>query len=507
MTIMGIDIGTSGCKASIVREDGAIIASGYQEYSPIATTDGGQEMPSRKIWELTKCVIKEALASYPERDIKAICVSSFGESVTPIGENGEILWNAMLYTDARGGLESNWLESKIDRDRFYALTGYYPDKMFTLSRLIWLKKHKPEIYRAAKVFLPFNSLILYLLGAKPHIEYTLASTTTAFDIINKEWSSYLLDAAEIDGEKLPPIVAPGEVVGTLSSAAASEFGLKPSILLVSGGHDQQCVSLGSGTFLPGIALDGLGSVEAVGLVSDKLVDSKLLAMHNFSIEPHIPPNTYSFFACTTTAGSAYKWCRDCLCKDIKVAARLNQRNPYSIMDAMMPEAPTDLFFLPYLAGAGTPYNDNHAPCVLMGMNLNTRRGDIVKAVLEGICYEITLNVNLLQSIGLTFKELRAVGGLATSPKFLQIKADIMGCDITTLCSNEAGTLGAAMLAGRACGMFQSLEDASDRIVKIADVIHFNPSVHAIYQEKFSRYQEIYPALKQNTKLKEALRSE
>ncbi|WP_294148420.1 L-fuculokinase [uncultured Clostridium sp.] len=492
MAVIGVDIGTSGCKASAVGADGEILAGAYREYTPKATSDGGQELDSRQVMKDAMEVLRETAVRCGGEKIEAISVSSLGESVVPLSRTGEILADAIIYSDSRGEDVEKELAGRVDRERFFEKTGYDPSRVSSVCRIMWLKKHKPEIYRQASFFLPMNSLLLFLLGAKPHIDYTLASTTEMFDIWEKKWDREILKAARLPEILLPPAVEPGTVVGTIQDGTAGRLGLPRGVLLVAGGHDQQCVSLGAGVIRDGDVLDGMGSVEAVGAVAGRPPDLRLLAKYNLSVEPHVIPGKYSIYGCTMTAGRAVKWFRDCFCQDLVLAAVQERKDVYDLMFDMVPREQNNVIWIPYFSGAGTPFNDPEAKSILLGADLKTGRGELFAALLEGIAFELQLNLECLEAAGVTLGEIHAVGGLAKNERYLRMKADLMGRDIVTLSSNEAGTLGAAILAMKAAGGCRTMEEAADVMVKVKKRIRSEPDHFSYYQDKYDRYKENHP---------------
>lgn len=492
MTTIGVDIGTSGCKASVVRADGTVLAGAYREYTPKATPDGGQELDSRLVLEQARQVIRESVEKCPGETISALSVSSFGESMVPLGAGGEALSPVAVYSDTRGEDVEQDLRSRVDVPRFFEITGYEPSRVSSMCRMMWLKRRRPEVYQQSRLFLPFNALLLYQLGAEPHIDVTLASTTQGFDIWKRSWDLEILSAAEIDPNLLPPVAEPGTVVGVLKHTAAQELGLPDGILLVAGGHDQQCVSLGAGVVESGDVLDGLGSVEAIGVVTDQTLDMAALRHFCFSIEPHVVPGRYSVYGCTTTAGHAVKWFRDCLCPDFVSRARESGKDVYDLMFEAMAENSEGVLWVPYFSGAGTPFNVPDAGSLLIGASLHTNRGILLRALLEGIAFEAELNLECMRRAGLSLREICAVGGLAKSERYLQMKADLMGRDVVTMRSNEAGALGAAILAAQAQGAYPSLEEAARTMVKRRTCLRAREAEHRHYRALYERYLQVHP---------------
>ena len=466
MSLLGLDIGTSGCKATIIDKDGNCLGQAFQEYTLISSQPGWQELDPEQVWRSVKSVIAKSQINYRGDAIQAIGVSSFGEAVTAIGRDGQTLCNSMIYIDIRGQQEAKYLESCLNSQRVLNITGTTIQPMYSLCKIMWLKNNRPEIYRQTWKFLLFADFILFKLGAKPHTDYSLAARTMAFDIVKKQWSAEILDCAGIDIEKFGDPVQSGSPVGTIDAKTATLLNLPVGTLLVAGGHDQPCAALGAGAIKSGLAVDGLGTTECITPTFDRPILSDLMARNYFACVPHVIPDMYVTYAFTFTSGSVLKWYRDNFGKNyVEEATRLGV-NTYDLMIERASREPSSLFVLPHFAGAATPYMDTSAQGALIGLTINTKPTDIIKAILEGITFEIMVNAEHLDQAGISMDELRTVGGLAKSEPFLQLKADMMGKRITTLNESEAGTLGVAILAGTACGLFKSIEEGVSRMVRI-----------------------------------------
>jgi xylulokinase len=495
MSLLGIDIGTSGCKATVIDEDGNCLGQASREYSLISTQPGWQELDPEEVWTAVREVIRRAVASHSGDPVRAIGVSSFGEAVTAIDRNGNALCNSMIYIDARGKEEAAFLESRLGNAKILGITGTTALPMYSIAKIMWQKQHRPEQYRNTWKYLPFSAFILLKLGAAPHTDYSLAARTMAFDIIGKQWSPDILDAAGVEPDKFGEPVLAGTSVGNLSDAQADELGLPRNCLLVAGGHDQPCAALGAGVIHPGLAVDGLGTTECITPAFDRPILCESMSGNFFACVPHVVKDMYVTYAFTFTSGSMLKWYGDQFGQAWQEEAKRSDMNPYEHMISKATKKPSPVFVLPHFAGAATPYMDTQAQGAMIGLNINTTSEDIFKAVLEGITFEMMVNVERLAEAGVAVDELMTVGGLAKSEVFLQLKADMMGRKVSTLRISEAGTMGVAMLAGTAAGVYGNLGEAVARLVKKKREFCPDPVLHAHYQERFAIYRKIYPAVK------------
>lgn len=495
MSLLGLDIGTSGCKATIVDQNGNCLAQNFQEYPLISLQPGWQEIDPELVWQSAKSVMTKAAARVIADPVQAISVSSFGEAVTAVDRDGNALCNSMIYIDIRGAAEAEFLTTQLGHEKVLGITGTSIQPMYSICKIIWLKNNRPDIYRRTWKFMLFADFILFKLGARPHTDYSLAARTMAFDIVNKQWSLEILECAGIDIDKFGEPVQSGTPVGMISARQAVELCLPADVMLVAGGHDQPCAALGAGVIRSGLAVDGLGTTECITPAFDRPILSGAMAENYFACVPHVIPDMYVTYAFTFTSGSVLKWYRDNFGSAyIEEAARLGV-NVYDLMIDKAAPDPSSLFVLPHFAGAATPYMDTAAQGAMVGLTIDTKPADILKAIIEGITFEIMVNAERLDAAGVYMEELRTVGGLAKSAKFLQLKADMMGKRITTLNEPEAGTLGVAILAGTACGLFKSLDEAVTRLVRVKKTYDPDERLHEQYQARFAVYKRLYPAIR------------
>jgi xylulokinase len=497
MSVLGIDIGTSGCKASVVDAAGRILGQAYREYPLVSPGPGLEEIDPEVVWRSTKEVIGRAAAESARGDpVAAISVSSFGEAVVPLASYGLPLRNAILYIDRRGADEARFLEEGIGRAKVQAITGAPPHPMYSISKILWLKRNERDTYERTWKFLLMADYILFRLGASPRTDYSLAARTQAFDIVRKVWSPEILGYMGIDAEKLGDPVQAGTAVGELDNDLAGELGLPAGALLVAGGHDQPCAALGSGVTGPGVAVDGLGSTECATPAFDHPIMNEAMARGGFACVPHVVPGLYVTYAFTFTCGSILRWFRDTLAGGRQAEA---DRRGVDIFDLLIEEAagqPSPLLLLPHFAGAATPYMDPQAKGAIVGLGIETTGRDIIRAILEGVTFEMMLNLERLEEAGIKIEELRAAGGLSKSGTFLQLKSDMMGRPISALDVGEAGTLGVALLAGAACGLYPDARAGAKALVRTRQVFEPDMAAHAGYMERFEQYKRMYPAVKE-----------
>jgi xylulokinase len=496
VALMGLDIGTTGCKASIFDENGNLSSYAYKEYSIINNGPGHFEIDPEKVWEATKYVIAGAVKSNKGDKVTAISTSSLGESTVPIDVNGRVLYNSQLYMDTRGEEQCERLKTVIGLDKIMEYTGLHAHPMYTICKVMWFREKMPEIYKKVWKFMLFGDYILYKLGNVSVLDYSLASRTMAFNIIKKEWENSIFEAAEIDCKAFSKPVASGVVVGSISRTIANEVGLPEKVSLVTGGHDQICAAIGGGIIKPGLAIDNIGTTECIIPAFNKPFLNKSMLKNKFSCVPHAIDGMFATYAFNFTAGSLLKWYRDNfaaaeLAESLKIG-----ENVYSILDKKAWREPTNILVLPHFAGSGTPYMDTSARGAIFDLGFDVTPGKFYRAMLEGVNYEILYNIECLNDAGIHINELRAAGGGANSDLWLQIKADILGREIVALNVAEAGCLGAAILAGVATGTYSSISHAVERLVNVRNVFYPSEKKHELYLENYYKYKKMYNVVKE-----------
>ncbi len=498
MSYLGIDIGTTGCKATAFGRGGRQLATSYMGYEVISPRPGWAELDSENVLECCLQVIRGAASACSQDPVRAIGVSSQGEAFTPVGADGHKLANAMVSSDARATMTAtNWSES-FGRERLYRITGHTPSPMFTLFKLLWLKEHAPEVFSQARVFYCFEELLHYRLGVDPAISWPLAGRTMMFDVLKHAWSDEILDAAGIEKSKLARALPSGSVVGTIPDSVCRHLSLPCGTFVVTGGHDQPCGALGAGVFSGKKAVYSIGTVECITPAFDTPAFSNELFINNLCTYDYAINGMYTTVAYSLTGGNLLKWFRDQFGRAEVEAAECSGEDAYETLLASMPSIPSDLLVLPYFTPSGTPYFETRTPAVITGLRLTTTRGQVLRGLLEGVTYEMRLNLETLRGSGMMISELIAIGGGAKSERWLQLKADILGIPIRKADVTESGCLGAAMLA-MAADTGEDLRKIAQELVRLANTIDPNPQNTRVYDEKFNSYLDLYPAMKTFTK--------
>lgn len=495
MSLLGIDVGTTGCKVIAFNIDGEIIAQAYDEYPLIHPKPDWSELDPRLVWEKVSTCIQEVASQTRSDSIKALSVSSQGEAVTPVSKTGEILDNAITTFDYRATEIADEIGEKISRMKVMRLTGMPLSGIKTVPKLIWLRRNKPEVYKKTWKFLGFEDFIIYKLGMAPVVDYSLASCTMAFDVVNKEWSDEILSLADIDAELFSRPEPSGTIIGEIEPKIADKLGFPKKVVGVAGGHDQPCGALGSGIIHAGRVIDATGTVECITPAFDQPVINRKMLDGNFSCNCHVVDGMYVTLAYVSSGGVILRWYRDNFAKTEVEQARSKGIDVYDILMEQASDEPSSLLLLPHFSGTGTPYLDTKSKGAILGFSLSTEKGDLIKAILEGISLEIKHNINLIEEAGIPVNEIRAIGGGAKSEKWLQLKADVFGKKVVSLDVSEGVCLGAAILAGTAIGKYDSIESAVDKLVKPKKEYFPRPPIQEFYEERLELYRQIYPSVR------------
>ncbi len=494
MALMGLDVGSTGCKAVVFAEDGRQLARAYREYPEIYPQPGWIELDPARVWQGVQEVIAEA-ASAAGEPVRALSISAMGESFTPVGRDGEFLYNSIVSPDNRAVAQASRWHETLGAERVFQIAGMPIHPSFTLPKVQWMAEVRPDIHERVWKYLLWPDGRFTKLGLEPRLDYTLAGRTMAFDVVQKCWSEELLGVAGVDPSLFAEPIAPGQVVGELPAATASTLNLPAGCLVVAGGHDQPMNALGAGIIEEGLAVDGMGTVECITVAFERPVLTEAMRTANYCCYPHVVDGLYCSLAFNYSSGSILRWYRDNFGARYQAQAAAEGRDVYELILSGLPEEPTRLFTIPYFAGSGTPYMDPLARGAVLGLSLSCNEKVFVKGLLEGICYELRLNIEGLKRAGVQMQRLRATGGGSRSPVWLQLKADITGHEVSTLDVTEGGCLAGAMLGGVASGAYASLAEAVAMLVKERDIYRPDAQRHAAYTPLYELYSRLWPTIR------------
>ena len=485
MLIGGLDVGSTGCKLSVYDASGTFVCNAYREYE-INRKNGAHEIDPDRIFDAVCEVIRETVSQHA---LSAIGVTSFGESFVALDENDRVLLPSMLYTDPRGGEECELLCKRLGEQRLIELAGVKPHAMYSLPKLMWIQQNRPDVYQRICRVLLIEDYIVYRLSGSACIDHSLAARTMAFDIRKREWCREILDAAGVPVEWFSIPVHAGHVAGELKRELADRLGVKGTVQIVNGSHDQVAATVGAGIFCPGEAMDGTGTVECIVPVFDHIPTDQSLYREGYSVVPYVFEGTYVCYAFSFTGGAVLKWFRD------SFAQKDGGKYSYAELDASVPTDPTGILVLPHFAGAANPYMDNGSRAAIVGLSLEHGRADLYKAMMEGVTYEIMTNLEHLERFGIKPTRLYATGGGAMSEVWLGIKADILGRPVVALDAGEVGAAGTCMLTGVGIGLYRNLAEAKQYFVRERKTCLPDPNRASRYRQSYRAYRNLYSAVR------------
>ena len=495
MSLLGIDVGTTGCKTAVFSEGGSLISSAYAEYDFQSPAPGQAELDSEMVWKRIKGTIARALADSKGDPVRALSVSSLGESIVPVTEDRRILGSSLLNFDVRGAEYLDRLPAFQKRQDLYRINGNTLGNHYGLTKLLWLKDHRPDLYEKTYKFVLWGSFVSFMLGAEPVVDYSLANRTLLFDLEREDWSKELLQEAGLDPKKLPETAPSGTLVGHVSKSAARELGLPVGTPIATGAHDQCANAVGCGVIEEGQAMYGMGTYICIVPVYSSRKEPKLMLERGLNTEHHAVPGKYVSFI-YNQGGSIVKWFRDTFAKVEHTQTTNRGEDIYTRLFDELPDRPSRLMVLPHFSTMGPPDFISDSCGLMAGLHLDTSRGEILKGILEGNTFSLKDCVEMLPGAGIEITGFRSVGGGSKSDAWIQISADIMGKPFVRPEITEAGALGAAIMAGAGTGIFSSLGEGIEAMVHIEKTFEPDPGRQREYGILFEKYKELWLVLRE-----------
>lgn len=490
MNYLSIDVGTTRCKCQLFSQKGEILEYLVEEYD-FKRLDGETYVDVDAIWTRLKSMIAKIAASW---EISSVCISSFGESFVLLDQADNVLFYPMLYTDSRGEEEAKEIAEKIGEERAFSITGVMPHSMYSLSKMLWIKKHHPASFAKAKKAMLLLDYIGYLLTGERVIDYSLASRTAAFDIERFCFSEEMLDAFGIPVSLFSAPKRAGAIVAPVKKQLLEELGVRGDPVLVLGSHDQICTALGAGVLQEGDAVDGMGTVECITTLYSKKTSDIDMGHKGYPCVPYAIDGLYCTYILNYSCGSTVNWLR----KKIMHEYKGEEENFFSYMEKRFPDGPTELLLLPYFGGASNPYQDLNAKGAILNLTTQTTDAELYKAVMEGTAMEMRLNAEVVGRYEIIVKNVVATGGGAGSEKWLQIKSDIQNIPVKSLRSFEGGLCGCAMLQAVALGGAEDLYRAREIFVRYIKEFLPNGETHQAYEKQYQKYKKLYNTIKEFT---------
>lgn len=456
MEYIGVDVGTSGCKAAVMNAAGDVLAAAAREYSFVVPRPGWVELDAGAVWRAVAETLREL--SPKAGSARAVAVASIGESMIIADAEDRPLYNPIVYVDNRSVGTLAEIERAIPARELHALTGMPLNQMYSLNKLLWFRENKPEVLRDARKIFLFVEYIGYLLSGRRLVDPASAARTMLLDARRLDWADGLFREFGIDRGLFADIAPPGTRVGTILPDVAAATGLPGDIAVFLGCHDQPCCNLGSGVFDAGDALLGEGSTESINLIVGADALGPALIDRNIPFAPFFE-GRYICASAQLTHGSSIRWFVDLFREAIVAAGGDSSENVYALADRLCAEDSASLYFLPYMSGVDPNDGDNDAKGCFVGLDLTVDVKRLYRAVLEGLSFETRMRLERLVESGAAPGRLVAAGGAAKSDLFMQMKADVLERPIQILSGGEAGIRGLGVICATARGDYAGYAEA------------------------------------------------
>jgi len=478
--LLSIDLGTTACRAFVVSSSGEILGESACDCPLDKTSETIIEQHAQDWWRTASVACRDAIANSGRRgkEIRGVSVSSQGMSVVPVDKSGEVLRPAITWLDTRANEETQLILENVSERELFQVTGKRPNAFCTLPKIMWIKRHEPEIFAKTHHFLLPHDYLIYRLAGRSVTDHSLASGTLAHDVVHLEWSRRMLEIAGIDPGMLPDLEWAGTPISTVVGESAETIGISRDAVVTCGGQDRKCASLGLGA-KQGVVTVSLGTASTISAATHS---PTLDAEARVLCFPFVVPHTWDLEGVVRTAGGALKWYREAFLS-----------GGYEVLDEMAGQAfenTSNLFFYPHLMGAGSPIWNPDLPGVLWGITPVTDAADIARAVLEGVVYQIRSNVETMVELAVEANLVKVFGGGAKSAVWLQMISDILGREVRVPSSTEAAAMGACVLAGVGSGVYSSVEEGTSVFECGERAIEPDARRSRDYDQRYARYREI-----------------
>lgn len=487
--VVGIDLGTSSTKTIVLDDEGRVVASASASYPLRKPGPGRVEQDADDWWravcETVRRVVQALAACHPPRpvrDIRGVSLSGQMNGAVFVDASGAPLRPPPIWLDHRSQRECDAATARAgDLLRSRALQVLSP--INTLAKVLWVREHEPEVYaRAGYVLIPKDWVRFRLTGTFAS-DVSDASVTAAMDLYERDWSGEILDVLEVRRDLFPDVVESTTVVGALTRAAAAETGLAEGTPVCAGGGDVACLAVGGGVIRPGVLNVGIGTAGHALAFAEGVSDA---AFNRLWPMCHAVPGEYLWLGCSYTCGASMSWLNEQLGEDFETL---------TAQAGEVPPGSEGLFFMPWLEGTATPNPDAHARGGWVGLTLRHARGHLIRALMEGVAFDLRQSLECFKGLGLPAGELRIGEGGARSALWRQIQADVFGQDVRVLEVEDASALGAAIIAAVGVEMYTDFESGCGRAVGLGETVRCDAARVRRYEACFRHYSRLYPSMK------------
>ena len=490
----GIDLGTSGTKALVLRADGTIVAHSTRKYETKIPRPSWTEQNPSDWWNATRGAVSEVLQAdgVHASQIEGIGLTGQMHGLVPLDSQGAVLRPVILWNDQRTRAACDRIHERVGRERVVGLTGNPVLPGFTAPKILWMREHEPHLHdRIATILLPKDYLRYKLTGTYA-TDVSDASGTALFDVEHRRWSDEMIKAIDLPSSWLPPVIESSTVSAHLSEEVASEMGLPSGIPVVGGAGDQAASAVGTAAVQEGTVSITMGTSGVVFATSNEYRADPAGRLHAFC---HAVPDTWHLMGVMLSAAGSLRWFRNNF-----LLENLGEGKEDTLSyDELISETQTvltgadGLLFLPYLSGERTPHADPNARGVFFGLHLGHEREHLTRSILEGVAFGLRDSMELMTELGLSAEEIRVSGGGAQSAHWRQILSDVLDADLVHTTVPHGAAVGAALLAGVGAGVYDSVREAA-RIVYDEAGVTAPAQDRRHYDALYERFKALYPAL-------------
>ncbi len=475
--LLGFDIGTTNIKGVAVDRRGEVRASASISYPLTKSPEGYITQDPDDWWEGMRTVISAMSAGVDLSGAVALSLSTQGETLVPVDREGFPLSPAISWMDHRSEREAEELNGRYSF--WFERTGSRVSPYGTLSKIVWLKRHDPDLFESVATFSQVQDHLVRRLTGRPVCDINNASFTQYFDVRNRTWDGEIAGIFGLRG-KLPETAESGTPIGRIRRSAARELGLPEDVQVVAGGHDQACAAIGGGCSGPGELMLSTGTAWVLYAVIDEPLFDPGEAIIVYC---HASPGKWALMA-PSNGGVVLDYFIREFCTEESREAEKAGLSPYELLFRDVPD-PKGLVFIPHLYGSISPDWRGDAKGAIWGLTLGHTRRDVAAAVMESLAFEALRNLEIMGRLGLSPSEISMLGGAAKSPFWPQVVADVMGLKVKVPEVADAAALGAALLAGVGCGMI-----GHEAMPEVPIARRFEPSGerHAVLMERFETYK-------------------
>lgn len=481
MLYIGVDLGTSSVKLVLMDETGKIHGTTSREYPLFFPHPGWSEQKPEDWYTEAITGLKELLKDVDKSQVAGISFGGQMHGLVILDENDNVIRPAILWNDGRTQKQVDYLNNEIGKETLSKYTANIAFAGFTAPKILWVKENEPENFKKIKKIMLPKDYLAYKLSGTFCTDYSDASGMLLLDVQNRKWSKEMCDICGITEDMLPQLFDSFEKVGTLKAELATELGLKDSVVIAAGAGDNAAAAVGTGTVGNNKCNISLGTSGTIFMSSDSFAVDSNNALHSFD---HADGH-FHLMGCMLSAASCNKWWNDEILKTKDYAAE--QKGIEKLGE-------NHVFFLPYLMGERSPWNNPNARATFTGITMDTTREDMTQAVLEGVAFATRDMYEVAKSIGVAPKRTMICGGGAKSPLWRKMIANILNVEVDVPACEEGPGMGGAMLAMVACGAYKTVEDAAAAIVKVDKTEKPDPELVKKYEARYQQFKTIYPAL-------------